>query len=201
MTRGKNGNGNGNKGKKRGPKAKITEARYEEAYRLSLLGLTNKELAIAMGVSVATIENYLKNDPEFYAAVKRGKTDADSKVAQSMFKRAIGYSHPDTYITPNRVKVYTQDENGKNVLVEERTEVLQIPIIKHYPPDTSAMIFWLVNRTKQNENPFTNNTRYEVTGKDGGPIETKNLDLSDFTEAELELAASLGKKLNGNASK
>lgn len=48
----------------------------------------------------------------------------------SLYKRAMGCSTPDVDI-----KVI----DGK---------VVETPLIKHYPPDPTSMIFWLKNRQK-----------------------------------------------------
>jgi hypothetical protein len=41
--------------------------------------------------------------------------------------------------------------------------------VKELPPDTTAMIFWLKNRKRDQWRDRVDN---EHTGKDGGPIET-----------------------------
>ncbi|MDI1277288.1 hypothetical protein [Methylobacter sp.] len=69
-----------------------------------------------------------KSQPEFATALNQGKTFADAKVAESLFKRATGYSHPET-------KINCHDG-----------EIIQTEVIKHYPPDPVSGIFWLRNR-------------------------------------------------------
>jgi len=54
-------------------------------------------------------------------------------VLDSLFKRAIGFSHPDIHVLSNRVKTFT---NG--VLVSEQTEALLVDVTKVYPPDKAA---------------------------------------------------------------
>ena len=65
--------------------------------------------------------------------MRRGKTRADALVSQSLLERAVGYSHPDVDIRTISVG------NGLS-------EIIQTPIIKHYPPDTAAASLWLRNR-------------------------------------------------------
>ncbi len=98
------------------------------------LGARTCDLATVFEVGESTIDHWLKNRPDFANAVHKGRLKAMTKVAQSLYEKAIGYSHPDTHIIPNRVKEY--DEEGN--LVRETTEALLIPIIKHYPPDAYA---------------------------------------------------------------
>lgn len=94
------------------------------------LGATNEQLWEFFGVSKRHFYDWMNENPEFKAAIDLGKMDADAKVAESLYKRATGYSHPDVDI-----KVI------ENCIVET-------PLIKHYPPDTVACIFWLTNRQR-----------------------------------------------------
>lgn len=110
----------------------LTDKVMEQAYKLALLGLTDKAMADIWGVCEATITNWKQDCPEFLASLKKGKEEADAKVAQALYHRAMGYKHP-------AVKIFCQ--NG---------EVTEVPYVEHYPPDTTAGIFWLKNRqTKQ----------------------------------------------------
>lgn len=100
----------------------------EEAKALTEAGATNIELAEYFGVSISTIWQWTIRNPEFSSALKKGKQVADERVERSLFERATGYSHPELDI---RVI------DGKIVKTE---------VIKHYPPDTTAAIFWMKNR-------------------------------------------------------
>lgn len=100
----------------------------EQACKLCKLGLTDKEIAKFFEVSEQTLNTWKQQYPEFLESLKGGKTLADAEVASKLFHRATGYEHPDTDI---RVV------NG--VIVETQ-------LTKHYPPDTTAAIFWLKNR-------------------------------------------------------
>lgn len=113
-----------------GRPSKYKPAYDNQAYKLALLGATDKELADFFEVSEWTINKWKKEFPKFSQSLKRGKLQADSIVAEKLFKRATGYSHPDSQIF-----IYY----GKPVVVKT---------IKHYPPDTTAGIFWLKNRAK-----------------------------------------------------
>lgn len=99
-----------------------------QAYKLCLLGATDVELADFFEVDEATINNWKIKYPKFFESIKKGKATADATVAQKLYHRATGYDHPDVDI-----KMY---EGG----------IIQTPLIKHYPPDTVAAIFWLKNR-------------------------------------------------------
>lgn len=99
-----------------------------QAYKVCLLGATDDDLANFFEVDVATINRWKLSHKEFCDALKRGKTIADAEMVEKLFHRGKGYSHPED-------KIF--NDNG---------EPLIVPTTKHYPPDTTAAIFWLKNR-------------------------------------------------------
>lgn len=119
----------------------------EKAYKLCLLGATDKQIGDFFGTSEQTINKWKNDNPSFLESLKRGKDQADQAVAASLYHRALGYSH-------KAVKIFNHQGSP---LVVDYTE--------HYPPDTTAAIFWLKNRR-----PDHWRDRQEHTGKDGGPI-------------------------------
>lgn len=109
----------------------------EQAYHLALLGATDSGIARALGVSDRTVDGWKTAHPEFLRSLKAGKEEADATVAKSLYQRALGYSHP-------AVKIITvADGNNQGSHVE------QVPYTEHYPPDTTACIFWLKNRQRE----------------------------------------------------
>lgn len=121
---------------------KYKEDYADKAEKLYAKGFTDVELADFFGVTEKTINNWKLQFPEFLQSLKSGKEIADSKVERSLFQRATGYSHPDIHISNFQGKVTTT------------------PIIKHYPPDVTAQIFWLKNR-KPDEWADRNITKFE----------------------------------------
>lgn len=126
----------------------------EQAFNYCLLGATDEDLARFFGVSTQTINAWKSSHSEFLDAIKRGKDEADAKVAASLYNRALGYSHPDLDL-----KVVAG-------------QIVGTPIIKHYPPDPTSAIFWLKNRQRAK---WRDKQEHEHTGKDGGPIQYQNL--------------------------
>lgn len=100
----------------------------EQAAKLCELGATDHDLAEFFKVSYRTIQNWKIDHEEFLHSLKVGKEIPDGNVERSLYQRAVGYSHPDTDIKVIEGKVVTTE------------------ITKHYPPDTTAAIFWLKNR-------------------------------------------------------
>jgi len=100
----------------------------DQAYKLTLLGATDAQLADFFGVSEQTFNAWKKSHPGFLESITRGKDLADAEIAAALYHRAKGYSHPEDKIFNN---------NGQEMVV---------PTIKHYPPDTQAASLWLRNR-------------------------------------------------------
>lgn len=111
-----------------GRPTKYKEEYAEQAYKLCLLGATDADLADFFDVEESTINNWKHDYPQFLESIKKGKVEADAVIAEKLFHRAKGYEHPED-------KIF--NDNGKPLVV---------PTVKHYPPDTTAAIFWLKNR-------------------------------------------------------
>jgi hypothetical protein len=121
-------------GKKSGRYDTFNREYCDLARNYCLLGAIDQDLANFFGVCIATIQNWKLRHPEFVKAIREGKEVADAKVAESLFHRACGYEHPDTHFS------VVSDGQGEGSHVEKEE------IIKHYPPDSTACIFWLKNR-------------------------------------------------------
>ncbi len=102
----------------------------ELAFNYCLLKATDDELARFFDTGRTVISDWKKRYPEFLDAVKRGKEQADARVAKSLFERAVGYQYDDV-----DVHVY-------------KDKIVKVKRVKHYPPDTAAAIFWLKNRQR-----------------------------------------------------
>ena len=98
-------------------------------FSLAKAGKTNDEIAEIIGVSRSTIYVWKQRFPETLDSLNDAKEGIDDMVEVSLLKRALGYSAPE-------IKYFTD----KGIVTDERT------VIKHYPPDTTACIFWLKNR-------------------------------------------------------
>ena len=94
-------------------------------------GYTHKDLAKYFKVTTSTITEWVKNFPEFSAQVKSGKDHFDTeRVEASLLKRALGYEYEER-------KIILEGEGEKRRI--EKT-------VKQFPPDVTAIIFWLTNR-------------------------------------------------------
>ena len=111
-----------------GRPSKYKSEYVEQAVKLCKLGATDIEIADFFDVEVRTLYRWKGEFEEFCQALKAGKEVSDERVERSLFARANGYEHDEVDI---RVVDHT---------------IVQTPIRKYYPPDTTAAIFWLKNR-------------------------------------------------------
>ena len=102
-----------------------------QARKLTMLGATDAELADFFEVTRSTLSRWKIMHVEFSDALKLGKDQADERVVSSLYHRATGYSHPEVDIR----------------VIEG--QIVKTELVKHYPPDTTAAIFWLKNRQKE----------------------------------------------------
>lgn len=140
----------------------------EQALKLCRLGATDAEIANFFEVTESTVNKWKLDHPAFSESMKKGKEFSDAEVADRLFKRATGYSHPDVDI---RVV---------------GNEIVQTPLVKHYPPDTGAAIFWLKNRQR---GKWRDKVEVDNTSSDGSMSPTA----PTMTEEQLD---RLARKIN-----
>jgi len=141
----------------------------EQARKLTLLGATDREVAEFFDVSERTLNTWKHKYPEFLQSLKLGKEASDNRVEKSLYRRAIGYSY-------DAEKIFTY-----------KGEPVRVPYVEHVPPDTTACIFWLKNRRRQD-------------WRDRVDLEKKAVrDVVTMTDAELEDIIRRGRS-TGNGS-
>lgn len=128
----------------------------EQAAKLAALGATDAEMANFFEVTVSTFALWKVTYPELSDSLKDAKEIADRRVETALYNRAMGYTHEDT-----------------DIRVVDGC-VVETPILKHYPPDTTAAIFWLKNRKPQE---WRDKRDVEHSG---------SLQVTDMTDDELE---------------
>ena len=107
----------------------MTQLPPDQVERMVAKGLTDLDLADVFGVSIQRIKDLKAKDKAFLRAYLEGQDAADATVAQSLYQRAIGYSHPEE-------KVFCNADGA----------VTKVTVTKRYPPDAIACFFWLKNR-------------------------------------------------------
>lgn len=101
-------------------------------YNLALLGATDEQMANAINVGTTRFYEYKKQHPKFAESIKKGGIVADSQVAQALFKRAVGF--------------YQEVEELKAT----QEGIVKIKVNKYFPPEPTAIIYWLKCRQPNN---------------------------------------------------
>lgn len=125
---------------------KYEESRNLEAQQLAMLGLTDAEIAKVFKVTENSIHNWEKRYPKFKAALERGRYGMLAEVGVSLYKRAIGYDHPDGY-------VLQKNKDGVKEMVPTT--------MTHRPADVPAIKYILSNRAGKQ---WQEKTETQVTG-------------------------------------
>jgi uncharacterized protein YjcR len=127
-----------------------------------------KDLAYVLGVKPATIKQWKRRYDEFKTSCGSGKELAVKYLINNGLRAAMGYDYEE---------VETETSNGVEVKVKRK--------LKHQPPNTTLLIFFLLNLSDE----FHNTKQVEVS-------ETKrNLTISVTGELESEQI----RKLAGSA--
>jgi hypothetical protein len=142
-----------------GRPTKYKDEYAEQVKKLCDLGATDRQLADFFKVAESTINLWKLEHPEFSESLKLGKEVPNNNVERSLYNRALGYSHE------------TED-----IRVIEN-EIVITSIIKHYPPDSTAAIFFLKNRK-----PKDYKDKHDVV-----------IDNTDLVKAFTDLSVSLPK--------
>jgi len=90
-------------------------------------GLTDRELAVELGVSRSTIFRWRAAHPDFAEATRLGKAVANERVERALYERAIGYEE-------EAVRVYFPAGATEAVIVRYQREVR---------PDVAAGLQWM----------------------------------------------------------
>lgn len=120
------------------------EPRLDEIAAWCRDGLTDKQIASNLSVSVTTLFKYKAEKPELVQALKKNKEIADLEVENALFKKAIGYEYKEVIDEVFGTPTGEFYDDGKPKLTADR--VRRRTITKVMPPDSTAQIFWLKNR-------------------------------------------------------
>jgi len=156
------------------------DKRCDQAYKLALLGATDKIMADVMGVHVTTIDYWKrKNKGGFLDALTKGKVAADAKVAECFFLNCI-----DRYVDDEIYHVVA----GRVVKTKTKTFVRG---------DKWAQKQWLATRQRGLWTEITKTENVQTN------ININKFDFSGLSTKELELVKKLQiqeiKELSENA--
>lgn len=112
---------------RKGKYATHVQPRLDEIVEWCKKGLTEAEICKLLGVGVSTFAEYKNEYVELLDTLKEGKSVADDLVEQALYNTAIGYDYMEQAVT------------NSGEIVDVR---------KYSKPNTTAQIFWLKNRRK-----------------------------------------------------
>ena len=130
---------------KRGRKSK-----YETNVQTRLLeiaawcrdGLTDKEIAEKLDISIDSFYKYKNDFTEFSDTLKETKEIADIKVENSLNKNANGYDYEEEVVVMKK-EIFYNDQGKKQ---KEIVYPVTVSLTKHKEAETKAQQFWLQNR-------------------------------------------------------
>ena len=96
-------------------------------------GLTNEQIAHNIGVTGRTFADWISRFPSLSSSLKKGKAPVDLEVENALLKRALGYTEEET-----TTEIIEQPDGKKRKQIKK--------VLRIFPPDTTAQIFWLKNR-------------------------------------------------------
>lgn len=141
-----------------------------QAFKLALLGATDKQIADVMGVDINTLDYWKRTKQSFREMLNEGKMKADAEIAASFFKRARGYTYKEE----------------RTVMVKGKP--LTSTVTRHVPADSWAAHKWLSLRQREK---WADVQRTEIMQTN---VNIMKLDLTGLSTEELMLVKKLGLK-------
>lgn len=122
--------------------------------KLCALGATDSEIGEFFGVSTRTVYRWKLDHEGFCQAINAGKEKADERVVRSLYQKATGYD-------------YVEEQAIKIKVDQHKEEVEVVEVTKHQPADTTAQVFWLKNRRKED---WRDKHDHTLSNPDGSPV-------------------------------
>lgn len=138
----------------RGRPTEYKEEYVEQAAKLCALGATDDEMADFFGIHRSTLYRWKLDHPDFCDAIKSAKEIADERVERSLYQKATGYD-------------FTEEQAIKVKLEQHKEEVEVVEVRRHSPADTTAAIFWLKNRRKDE---WRDKHEHQIAGDPDNPV-------------------------------
>lgn len=114
----------------RGRPTKYLPIYAELAHKAALLGVTDAEMAVHLGVAESTFHLWKREHPDFSESIIAGKERADAAVAESLYRSALGGA---------TVTEIREEPDSKGNIVRKK-------VIREVPADVRAQRYWLGNR-------------------------------------------------------
>lgn len=109
------------------------EPRKDEIIEWAKAGATNKEIAVALGISYSTFLEHVSKHPDFSDSLKDARLAGVPMVKLALYRRAVGYDYEEV----------DSSETVDDGVVKVTTRVVK----KHALPDVGACQVFLRNNT------------------------------------------------------
>lgn len=123
----------------------------DEVKAIAMTGMSDDEMAIALGVKPDLWESWKAFYPGFAKAIDEGRSRPDAEVVAALYKNAIGFE-------------YEEDE-----VVRTRKGAQVIRVQKRFLPETGAQKFWLTNRKPE----WRQGQNVNLGGQKGNPVKVQ----------------------------
>lgn len=107
----------------------------EQCAKLAAIGWTHVQISEFLGITDRTFRRWMASKPELMEALRIPEKAANDRVTLSLYQLATGYDRWE-----EEIKVV----NG---------EIVRLKVLRHYPPNASAAIFWQKSRSGWSDNP------------------------------------------------
>lgn len=150
--------------------SKVASINLTQLQFLLSKGCTDAECAEFFGIKIDAYAKFKERHPDFRALVEDWKFAANERVKRALFERATGYSALE-------IKVMVIND-----------QVVQVRVPKHWPPDTTACIYWLQNRTRNSEERWRSfKPTEDVPDRSNTKVDLNPDALNDAAEAYAQL--------------
>jgi transposase-like protein len=130
------------KSKTKGRPTKYKPECCDQAYKLCLIGYTDKELSKFFGVSESTLNKWKIDFSDFSEAIRNGKEKADMEIVSELYNGARDR------VVLEQTAIKLKNVSWKDGKKWERETVEIVSIEKVIPGDFRNQQFWLKNRQK-----------------------------------------------------
>jgi len=144
------------------------------AAKLTACGFTRSELGYVLGVSETTVANWLREHPEFAAAIADAQESTVKFLVAQAMRSAVGYE-------------YVESRRSFRIIEGKRVQVGEESWTRVREPSEALLMFLMINMSKGQ----FKNTRF---------IETKSTSVSANLDVRGELEAEEIRKLAGKLS-
>jgi len=117
--------------------------RLKEIGDWAVLGCSQETIARKLSVAYSTFRGYIKKYHELSEMLVKYAAERDENVEITLYQKATGFYKTVTKLIKVKVAEYDPTTGRK---VRERETVEQVEELAYFPPDTTAIMFYCVNR-------------------------------------------------------